>query len=106
MAPKHNMVMIDGYRHKLKKKWSGYNWANWSEENKCDGSWACHTCDTFQVGQVDSYEGNYGNDKYCRVCGEHKGDAHHMLMSVRAGKIKAGTYSAREKATALRVQRT
>ena len=99
--------MIDGYWHKLKKQWSGdqKNWANWPVTVGSDGAWACHTCDTFQVGQVDSYEGNYGSDKYCRLCGEHKGDAHHMLMPVRAGKIQAGTYLARDDARALRIQR-
>ena len=98
--------MIDGYWHKLKKKWSGdqANWANWPEK-KSEADWACHICDSFEKGKADTYEGNYGSEKYCRECGGHKGVTNHMTMAERWEKIAANSFLPREEAKAERVRR-
>ena len=60
MAPRY--VQVDGYWHKLKKKWSDdqNNWANWQPWTETKAAdWACNDCDTFQKNKVDTYEGNY-----------------------------------------------
>ena len=98
--------MIEGYWHKLKNKWSGdqANWANWPA-TKSEADWACHLCDSYEMGKADTYEGNYGSEKYCRDCGGHKGVTNHMTMAERWEKIAANSFLPREEAKAERVRR-
>ena len=83
MAPKKSkMVFYDGWYHSLTNKWSGHKWANWPEK-RSEADWACHICDSYKKGEPDTYEGNYGSEKYCRECGGHKGETNHMTMAER-----------------------
>ena len=103
MAKKNKILFVDGWttlqKKWPKKTWTGQQWANWDGS----GDWACHTCDPYQRGQIDTYEGNYGTDKWCRGCGGPKGDTQHMLMSVRREKIQAGSFLTRDEARARRL---
>ena len=103
------LMTPDGFWHSetqtAKKKWAGQgNWKDWKKWED-DGSWACHTCDTYQKGIPDDYEGNFGTDMYCRICSLHKSHSSHKLMSDRAQIIKGGTYLSRGEAKAERLKR-
>ncbi len=97
------MIFVDGWttlqNKRPKNAWTEQQWTNWD----VSGDWACHECDPFKKGQIDTYEGNYGTDKWCRDCGGHKRETQHMLMSVRKEKIQAGTLLTREEARAKRL---
>ena len=98
-------MFVDGWttlqNKKPKNKWAGQQWPYWEDS----GDWACHLCDPFVKGQLDTYEGNYGSDKWCRGCLGPKKETQHMLMSVRKEKIKAGTLLSREEARAKRLEK-
>ena len=98
-------MFVDGWttlqNKQPKNYWTGQQWPTWD----ISGDWACHVCDPFEKGQLDTYEGNYGSDKWCRGCLGPKKETQHMLMSVRKEKIKAGTLLTREEARAKRLEK-
>ena len=105
---KHKFLFVDGWttRQKAwpKHSWTWDKWANW-QGTKSEADWACHICDSYEKGKTDTYEGNYGSEKYCRECGGHKGVTNHMTMAERWQKIAANTFLPREEAKAERVRR-
>ena len=99
-----------GFWHYASKKsyWEKQNywshkkaWSKWEG----DGSWACHTCDNYQKGIPDDYEGNYASGMECRICLVHKSHSHHMPMAERARKIQENPFLPREEARAERQKR-
>ena len=91
MAPKSNSTWKNckwitvGKNQKSRKKDGGWT-SSWNY-NESQGDWACAGCDTFEEGAKDTYQGNYANEKWCRLCKTHKGSCCHKLMSERAEMI-------------------
>ena len=80
-------------------------WKYWKQWGDDDGSWACHECDSYQKGAVDTYVGMKAEETYCNICHVHKGRSHSMPMAERARYINAGTYLPKDEARAARQER-